>query len=131
MGIAGFILWQRGHQVDTISLFSWKERSVWAIIALIAIAATYAGLKGTNNPLPLLDSISSVTSVIATWFMFRHKLEAWVVWLINDLFYIAEYMMLPDKAIYLICLYIIWTFLAAASYINWRRLLRASAHSLQ
>lgn len=128
LGIAGFILWKKGNSVDKISVLSWKARAVWALISAIAIAATYALLRETDNPLPLLDSITSITSVIATWFMFRHKLEAWVVWLINDLFYIAEYMMLPDKAIYLICLYVIWTILAVASYINWRRLLQYPTH---
>lgn len=55
--------------------------------------------------------------------MFRHKLEAWIVWFLNDVAYIAEYISLPDKAFGLISLYILWTVLAVFSYINWKWIL--------
>ena len=122
IGIGGFILWKKGGQAETISTYGWRARIVWSAVSLAAIFVFWVILRRTDNPLPLLDSITSVTSIVATWFMFRHKLEAWVVWFINDLFYIAEYFLLPDKAVYLICLYIIWTILAAVSFFNWRRL---------
>ena len=122
IGIAGFILWKKGSHADAISTYGWWARIIWVIFSLLAIIVVWYILRKTDNPLPLLDSITSVTSVVATWFMFRHKLEAWVVWFINDLFYIAEYFLLPDKAVYLICLYIIWTILAVVSFFNWRRL---------
>ena len=122
IGIGGFILWKKGGQAETISTYGWRARIIWSAVSLAAIFVFWIILRRTDNPLPLLDSITSVTSIVATWFMFRHKLEAWVVWFINDLFYIAEYFLLPDKAVYLICLYIIWTILAVVSFFNWRRL---------
>lgn len=91
---------------------------------IILDSCMLGSLNRTDNPLPLLDSITSVTSIVATWFMFCHKLEAWVVWFINDLFYIVEYFMLPDSAMYLIGLYIIWTVFAVVSFVNWKRLYR-------
>lgn len=130
LGIAGFILWKKGNSEDSITTYRWKGRTIWALVSIIATLVIYTILNETDNPLPLLDSITSVTSVIATWFMFRHKLEAWIVWFFNDLFYIVEYFMLPDKAIYLICLYVVWTLLAAASFINWRRLIHSGHTSL-
>lgn len=123
-GIVGFILWRHKGKDGLISTFSWNNRIKWGVITIIGIAATHTALKATDNPLPLLDSVTSVTSVIATWFMLRHKLEAWIVWLVNDLFYIVEYMMLPEKALYLISLYVAWTLLAIFSYLNWLRILR-------
>lgn len=127
LGIAGFFLWKKGNSMNKISVFGWRTRTIWMLVSIIAVAAVYVVLRDTDNPLPLVDSVTSVTSIIATLFMFRHKLEAWIVWLINDIFYIAEYVMLPDKAIFLICLYVIWTLLAVASYVNWRRILQTSA----
>lgn len=126
MGIAGFILWKKGSSVDSITTYSRKAHVLWTFAAIIATVTAYAVLRETDNPLPLLDSITSVTSIIATWFMFRHKLEAWIVWFFNDLFYIAEYFMLPDKAFCLICLYVVWTILAVASYVNWLRLINSN-----
>lgn len=130
LGIAGFILWKKDGSENSITVFSWVNRVKWLLITLIAVIATYAVLKMTDNPLPMLDSVTSVTSIVATWFMFRHKLEAWIIWLLNDLFYIAEYAMLPDQPLYLISLYIIWTVLALFSFLNWRRLLRKSVASV-
>ena len=122
VGIGGYSLWRRDGIAGEISVYSPRTRIAWIVVSMIAITVIWFVLSKTNNPLPLLDSITSVTSVVATWFMFCHKLEAWLVWFVNDLFYNAEYFLLPDKAIYLISLYIIWTLFAAVSFLNWRRL---------
>ena len=122
IGIGGFFLWKKGNKADAISTYGAKGRILWSVATVLAIASCWAILERTNNPLPLLDSITSITSIVATWFMFRHKLETWVVWFINDIFYIAEYFFLPNRALYLIGLYVIWTILALLSFVNWRRL---------
>ena len=122
LGIGGFFLWRKGSQAEAISVYGWKERVVWLLISILAIAVSWTFLCKTSNPLPFWDSVTSVTSIIATWFMLCHKLEAWVVWFINDIFYIAEYFMLQDKALFLIGLYIVWTILAIVSFVNWKRL---------
>lgn len=103
--------------------YGWKTGIVWIIVSILAVIVTYAVLRNTDNPLPFLDSVTSVTGIVATWFVFRHKLEAWIVWFLNDAAYIAEYISLPDKAFGLISLYILWTVLAVFSYINWKRIL--------
>lgn len=124
VGVVGFFFWKKGNRADTISVYGWKARIIWGVVSLSSIVVCWVVLNRTDNPLPFLDSITSVTSVVATWFMFCHKLEAWVVWFINDLFYIVEYFMLPDSAMYLIGLYIIWTVFAVVSFVNWKRLYR-------
>lgn len=122
IGIVGYFLWRPGNRAAAISVYGWKTRVVWGLASIFIIVFSWIVLSKTDNPLPLLDSITSVTSMVATWFMFNHKLEAWIVWLLNDVFYITEYFMLPDKALYLIGLYVVWTILAIVSYVNWRRL---------
>ena len=129
--IGGFSLWRREGIAGEISVLEPRKRVTWTIVSMIAITVSWFVFSKTNNPLPLLDSITSVTSVVATWFMFCHKLEAWVVWFINDLFYNAEYFFLPDKGMYLICLYIIWTILAVVSFLNWRRLFVKNKMNIQ
>ncbi|MGM9833499.1 MAG: nicotinamide riboside transporter PnuC [Candidatus Limisoma sp.] len=78
VGIGGFFLWKKKNRAGSISVYDWKWRVGWGIVTLIAIAVFWVLLSKTNNPLPFLDSITSVTSIVATWFMFCHKLEAWV-----------------------------------------------------
>lgn len=80
-------------------------------------------MRNTDNPLPFLDSVTSVTGIVARWFMFRHKLEAWILWFIDDAAYIAEYISLPDKAFGIISLYILWMALAVFSYTNRKQML--------
>lgn len=122
LGIVGFFLWRNGNRADTISIYGWKERFARGLVSVFAIVVSWFFLSKTDNPLPLIDSITSVTSIIATWFMFCHKLETWMVWFVNDLFYISQYFMLPDRALFLIGLYLLWTVLAMFSYLNWRQL---------
>lgn len=122
VGVAGYITWGNSGSAPSITKYTGSQRLKWGTLILLMIVAVWLILSRTDNPLPLLDSITSVTSIIATWFMFRRKLEAWIVWFVNDLFYILEYFMLPDKAVYLMALYVIWTLLAVASYLTWRKL---------
>ncbi len=83
VGIGGFFLWRKGSRADVLSVYCWKARAVWGgLVSTAAIAVFWLVLSKTDNPLPLLDSVTSVTSIVATWFMFCYKLEAWTVWLI-------------------------------------------------
>lgn len=122
LGIVGFFLWKKGNRCAGVSALSRRSRFLWTLFAIISVAVAYIILRRTDNPLPLLDSVTSVTSVIATWLMFSHKLDTWVVWFVNDLFYIVEYIMLPDRAFYLTSLYIVWTMMAILSFIGWLKI---------
>lgn len=129
VGIGGFFIWKKGNRADVISIYGGTARIAWGLTTFFSIIIFWILLSKTDNPLPLLDSITSVTSIVATWFMFCRKLETWVVWFINDLFYIVEYYMLPDRALYLIGLYLIWTVFAVGSFVNWKRIHSLQAHA--
>lgn len=122
LGIIGFILWGKGRPVDTISTYGLRERVFWVLATIIAIIIFGMILCQTNNPFPFWDSTTSITSVVATWFMFRRKLEAWIAWFINDILYIITYLMLSDSPYNIIALYFIWTILAIISFANWKKL---------
>ena len=81
-------------------------------------------LSKTQDPLPYLDAFTTVSSLIATYYMVRKKIDTWIIWFINDIFYVIEYFTLPDQAIYLGILNIIWTLMAIASYINWKKIMK-------
>ena len=78
----------------------------------------------TDDPLPLLDALTTTTSYIATFYMVTKKTDAWILWFINDVLYVIEYWLLPDQALYLMILNIIWTFMAVGSYITWNKIYR-------
>lgn len=124
MGIVGFILWNNNKDSNKITKASTKERIIY--ILLIALCTIILGiiLKNTDDPLPLLDSFTTISSLIATYYMIKKKIDTWIIWFINDIFYAVEYFFLPDQALYLFALNIIWTFMAVGSYINWNKIMK-------
>ena len=92
------------------------------MIALITLGLSNI-LKNTDDPLPLLDSFTTVSSLIATYYMMNKKIDTWIIWLVNDIFYSIEYFILPNQALYLFALNVIWTFMAVGSYFNWKKLM--------
>lgn len=123
LGIIGFILWNKEGN-KCITKCSIKERIIYIVI--IGIGTTILGiiLNNTNDPLPMLDSFTTISSLVATYYMIRKKLDTWIIWFINDIFYAIEYFILPDQALYLFGLNIVWTIMAVISYINWNKLMK-------
>ena len=124
MGVIGFILWNNKKESNKITKASAKERIIY--ILLIALGTIILGnvLKNTDDPLPILDSFTTISSLIATYYMMKKKIDTWIIWFINDIFYAVEYFILPNQALYLFALNIIWTFMAILSYINWNKIMK-------
>ena len=123
IGIIGFILWDKNKHLCRISYCSRKERLIYIIVILLFTILFKFVLSNTNDPLPLLDSFTTVSSFVATYYMLRRKIDAWIIWFFNDIMYAVEYFILPNQAIYLFLLNIVWTFLAIASYYNWKNIM--------
>ena len=115
-------MWKEGGHADKIRLLTGKQR----VITLVAIAAlTYVvglGLTKTDDPMPLTDSFTTITTIVGLVLMGLRRVEAWVVWFFNDIAYMYQYFCLPDQALYLFGLYIIWTIFAVVTFINWLRI---------
>lgn len=116
-GIIWYITWWKKE--SKIESLSNKNLLLTIWVWLIATFMVYFILKATWDVLPVMDSITTVISIIATVLMVKRKLEAWIFWLIWDIFYCIQYLMLPDMALYLFILNLIWTALAIATYIQW------------
>ena len=124
MGIVGFILWNNTKESNKISKASTKERIIYILLIALGTIILSTVLKNTDDPLPMLDSFTTISSLIATYYMMKKKIDTWIIWFINDIFYAVEYFILPDKALYLFALNIIWTFMAIGSYINWNKIMK-------
>lgn len=115
-------MWKEGGHADKIRLLTGKQR----VITLVAIVAlTYVvglGLTKTDDPMPLTDSFTTITTIVGLVLMGLRRVEAWVVWFFNDIAYMHQYFCLPDQALYLFGLYIIWTIFAVVTFINWLRI---------
>ena len=123
VGVAGFIMWGRDGKLPVKSC-SMKERVLYSVLIVISTLVLFCFLRSTDDPLPLIDSFTTVSGIFATYYMLTKKLDAWILWFINDIFYIAEYYLLPDSAWYLMALNVIWTLMAVMSFFEWRRIMK-------
>ncbi|MBQ3408483.1 MAG: nicotinamide mononucleotide transporter [Clostridia bacterium] len=123
LGIVGFIIWNRKDKKD-IKRCGVKEKVIYTSVIVVATLLMFFVLKRTDDPLPLLDAFTTTSSFVATYYMMTKKIDTWVIWFINDIFYAIEYFILPNQAISLFILNIIWTFMAVGSYINWRKIMK-------
>lgn len=124
IGVIGFIIWNNTKESNKITKANIKEKIIYISLIVIGTFVLSIILKNTNDPLPLLDAFTTISSLIATYYMMKKKLDTWVIWFINDIFYAIEYFILPNQALYLFALNIIWTFMAVASYINWNKIMK-------
>lgn len=123
MGIIGFILWNKNNKTSKIDKCKTKERIIYTTIIILGTIIVSLILKNTDDPLPILDAFTTVSSFVATYYMMKKKIDTWIIWFINDIFYAIEYFILPNQALYLFGLNIIWTGMAIASYIKWKKIM--------
>jgi len=114
-----FCLWNKEGGFEKISVLTGKVRIIWLLGTIVLTYLIGLFLQTTNDPLPFVDAFTTVTTFVALILMSYHKIEAWIVWFVNDISYIYEYYALPNQALYLIGLYVVWTVLAVLTFINW------------
>ena len=120
--ICGYYMWKKDFPAEKITTCSTLKRLGWlAIIVVLTIFGGHA-LSATDDPLPYVDSFTTVTTIAALLLMTVHKIETWIVWFFNDIAYMYQYFNLPDQALYLFGLYVVWTIMAVVSFINWYRI---------
>lgn len=121
LGVIGFALW--GKKEKKITKCSIKEKIIYCLVMALGTIIVFLVLDKTDDPLPLLDAFTTVSSFVATYYMMVKKIDTWYIWFINDIFYSIEYFILPDQALYLFILNVIWTFLAVKSIIEWKKIM--------
>ena len=96
------------------------------VTGLIAVyAAAHAGIyfllsRFTNSTVPFWDAMTTAASIVAMWMLSRKYIEQWLVWLAVDLITIGLYLY---KGIPLTAgLYALYSALAVAGYLRWRKL---------
>lgn len=123
LGILGYILWNKPSN-KKITKCSKKEKIVYILIIIITTILCFIILNKTKDPLPLLDSFTTISSLVATYYMLKKKIDTWIIWFINDVFYALEYFLLSEQAISLFVLNIIWIFMAILSYVKWNKIMK-------
>ena len=120
--IIGWFMWKKDSPAEKITVGTSFNRIMWLIIIATLTLAGGFTLSATDDPLPYVDSFTTVTTIAGLLLMMAHRLETWVIWFFNDIAYMYQYFNLPDQALYLFGLYVIWTIFAVVTFINWMRI---------
>ena len=123
LGIIGYIIWNKKSNI-IITKCKNTEKIVYVLIITFGTILLSIILSDTKDPLPILDSFTTISSLVATYYMIKKKIDTWIIWFINDIFYAIEYFILPNQAIYLFLLNVVWTIMAVISYINWNKIMK-------
>jgi nicotinamide mononucleotide transporter len=128
MSLYGWWSWTRSSAAGELPVgvwpFSWHLGAAVALTLLSFLSAHWLA-QGTAAAWPLLDSLTTWFSLLATWLAARARLENWLYWIAIDgvlvfLFYVQD---LPFLAL----LNLLFIGIAAAGYIAWRRRFRTQA----
>ena len=123
LAVYGWWAWLRGgedHGELRVTRASTRMKvalSVIGVTAGVGLGQTLHHL--TDASLPFMDSVLTSFSIVAQWMQTRKKLEAWLVWLAVDIFYVGMFLykgLYPTAGLYAIFLY-----LAVLGYMEWRR----------
>ena len=128
MSVYGWMSWTRSAAQGEVPVGLWPvpwHVGAAIVVTLLAVAAAQVLAAETRAAWPLLDSLTTGFSLLATWLAARAKLENWLYWIAIDgvlvfLFYVQE---LP----YLALLNVLFIGIAAGGFIAWRRRLMAQA----
>lgn len=128
MSVYGWLRWSRNAGQGELPVGVWPLG--WHLGAALAlIALTFASARvlssETHAAWPLLDSLTTWFSLLATWLTARAKLENWLYWIVIDaiLVYLYFVQAMPLFAL----LYLVYIVIAGAGFIAWRRRYQAQA----
>lgn len=129
-GIYGWAVWLRGTGAGRPQLRISRTPQRWIAPLALALLAVWGGIyllltEFTDSTVPVLDSLTTAMSVVALWLLSRKKIEQWLLWLAVDAVSCGLYVYkgIPFTA----GLYGLYTVLAVAGYMRWRRMMIAEA----
>jgi nicotinamide mononucleotide transporter len=124
--LLGWFLWAKNVDKETNVVYkrrmTWKQDILLAIISMVGVFGYSYVLKLLGGNLPIVDSMSTVFSVIAQVLMIKRFMEQWVIWIFVDVVSVIMwiYALFTDGAS--VAVLLMWTvFLANAiiMFVQW------------
>tara|TARA_B100000902_G_C27287973_1_gene905457 strand:- start:1234 stop:1830 length:597 start_codon:yes stop_codon:yes gene_type:complete len=117
MAFYGYYHWKKE---DNLKINSWSINKHIIIILLGTLLTFFIGFyfsTYTQANMPIIDSFTTVFSIIATYMVAKKILENWIYWIVIDITSIYLYW---HKDLHLSSiLFLIYTIIAIFGYINW------------
>jgi nicotinamide mononucleotide transporter len=130
MSVYGWYLWTRkaeGKNLLNISQTNRKEKIIASIIFItvfIFIWIIYIAFDKFDNWTAYVDTLTTAIFFSGMWLMAKRKIENWIFWIVGDIITIPLYFY---KGLTMSSfLYLIYTFIAIAGYLAWRKSIEES-----
>jgi len=128
MGAYGWISWTRNAAQEGGRIRRGRPREhLVAIAAVVAASGLTARLLATETHAawPWIDSLTTWTSLYATWLVTRMQLENWLYWIVNDL--LTVFLFGAQGHPLTAALYLVYLGFSVSGFLTWRRQFRAQA----
>ena len=134
MSIYGWYVWTR--KVDATHFIpitrTTKKEKIWSVVlfvfTVIFVIAVYLAFEKFDSWTAYVDTLTTAIFFVGMWLMARKKLENWTFWIIGDVISVPLY--LYKGLIFTSLQYFLFTIIAVAGYIAWRKNLNKSPQTL-
>jgi nicotinamide mononucleotide transporter len=126
MSVYGWLSWTRSATQGELPVGVWPFTShvaAAAVVTLLCFGVAHLLAAETEAAWPLLDSLTTGFSLLATWLAARAKLENWLYWIVID--GVLVFLFYVQKLPYLAFLNVLFIGIATGGFIAWRRRLHA------
>ena len=119
MAIIGYYMWNKENKEE---IKEWSEIKHLLIILLGAILTFIMGFyfsTYTNSQMPIIDSFTTVFSIIATYMVIKKVLGNWLYWIVIDA--VSVYLYFNRDLHLTSLLFIAYTIIAIFGYFSWMK----------
>ena len=125
MAIIGYYMWNKQGKEK---IKHWSEIKHLLIILSGAILTFFMGFyfsTYTNSQLPIIDSFTTVFSIIATYMVIKKVVGNWLYWIVIDA--VSVYLYFSRDLHLTSLLFIAYTFIAIFGYFAWMKKMKTNA----
>lgn len=124
MAIYGWFVWNRltSNSTNISGIQRWPIKNHLLAITLTVALTLLSGYwlaTNTEASFPYLDSLTTWSSLLATWMIAKRILENWLYWIIIDV--LSIYLYLHKSLFFTTGLFIVYVFIALYAYTHWKQ----------
>lgn len=123
MGVWALVTWKERDDDNLLKIEEWSIRHhlIYIVILLpISLVLGYFLEHYTSANLAIIDTVTSVFAVFATWLLVKRVKSNWIYWVVVDTIYLYIYG--SQEAWFYVVLTLIYTIMAVVGYFHWKRL---------
>ena len=117
MSVFGYFMWNKENKEQ---IKEWSELKHLIIILIGAITTFFMGYyfsTYTDSQMPIVDSFTTIFSIIATYMVIKKVLGNWLYWIVIDT--VAVYLYFSRDLHLTSLLFVVYTIIAIFGYFSW------------